>query len=48
MVGLLAGSIGLFFGLIVELSMPYSGAIHVSRESLDIVIANNHMEQLAK
>jgi hypothetical protein len=48
MTGLLAGSIGLFFGLIVELSTPYSGAIHVSRDSLNFVIANNHMEQMAK
>jgi hypothetical protein len=48
MTGLLAGSIGLFFGLIVELSTPYSGAIHVSRDSLNFVIANNHLEQLAK
>lgn len=48
MTGLLAGSIGLFFGLIVELSTPYSGAIHVSRDSLNLVIANNHMDQIAK
>jgi len=31
---LLAGSIGLFFGFVVELSTPYSGAIHVSRAAL--------------
>lgn len=48
MTALLAGSIGLFFGLIVELSSPYSGAIHVSRDALDLVIANNHMEQVTK
>lgn len=48
MTGLLAGSIGLFFGLIVELSTPYSGAIHVSKDSLNFVIANNHLEQMAK
>jgi H+/Cl- antiporter ClcA len=48
MTGLLAGSIGLFFGLVVELSTPYAGAIHVSRESLNFVIANNRMEQAAK
>jgi hypothetical protein len=45
---LLAGSIGLFFGLILELSTPYSGAIHVSRDSLNFVIANNHLETFAR
>lgn len=45
---LLSGSIGLFFGLILELSTPYSGAIHVSRDSLNFVIANNRLEEYAK
>jgi hypothetical protein len=48
MTALLAGSIGLFFGLIVELSTPYSGAIHVSRDALNLVISNNQMAQFAK
>lgn len=45
---LLAGSIGLFFGLIVELSTPYTGAIQVSRDSLRLVITNNHLADYAK
>jgi len=45
---LLAGSIGLFFGLIVELSTPYTGAIQVSRDSLKFVIVNNHLAEYAK
>ncbi len=48
MTALLAGSIGLFFGLIVELSTPYSGQIHVSRDALDFVITSNHLDRLAK
>jgi uncharacterized protein YacL len=48
MTALLAGSIGLFFGLVVELSTPYSGPIHVSRDSFDLVISNNHMMQFSK
>jgi hypothetical protein len=44
---LLAGSIGLFFGLILELSTPYSGALQVSRDALTFVIANNHLEDYA-
>ncbi|HEV3091984.1 MAG TPA: hypothetical protein VGX91_11160 [Candidatus Cybelea sp.] len=40
---LLAASIGLFFGLVVELSTPYSGAIRVSPSAWDDVIANNHL-----
>jgi Protein of unknown function (DUF4239) len=48
MTALLAGSIGLFFGLTIELSTPYSGAIHVSRDAWDFVIASNHLERLAK
>lgn len=46
--GLLAGSIGLFFGLILELSTPYSGAIRVSPDAWDAVIANNHFAQVAR
>ncbi len=44
MTGLLAGSMGLFFGLVVELSTPYSGGIHVSPDAWTFVIANNHLE----
>lgn len=43
MTALVAGSIGLFFGLVVELSTPYSGAIHISRDAWTFVIANNHL-----
>ena len=48
MTALLAGMIGLFFGLIVELSTPYSGSIQVSRDSLSFVIDNNHLRDFAK
>lgn len=48
MTGLLAGSIGLFFGLVMELSTPYSGSIHVSRDSLTFVIDSNHLANFAK
>jgi Protein of unknown function (DUF4239) len=48
MTALLAGSIGLFFGLVVELSTPYSGAIQVSRDALKFVIENNRLEVFAR
>lgn len=48
MTGLLAGAIGLFFGLVIELSTPYYGAIHVSSDAWTYVIANNHLETFAK
>ena len=48
MTALLAGSIGLFLGVVLELSAPYSGAVHVSSDALDFVIANNHMAAFAK
>jgi hypothetical protein len=48
MTALLAGSIGLFFGLVIELSTPYSGSIHVSRDSLTFVIDSNHLTDFAK
>jgi hypothetical protein len=48
MTALLAGSIGLFFGLVVELSTPYSGAIHVSRDAWTLVIENNHLADFAQ
>lgn len=48
MTGLLAGSIGLFFGLVIELSTPYSGSIHVSRDSLTFVIDSNHLAEFAR
>jgi hypothetical protein len=44
MTALLAGSMGLFFGLVVELSTPYSGGIHISADAWTFVIANNHLE----
>jgi len=43
MTALLAGSMGLFFGLVLELSTPYSGAIHISRDAWNVVIENNHL-----
>ncbi len=46
--GLLAASIGLFFGLIVELSTPYTGAIQVSRDALTSVITDNHLADFSK
>jgi hypothetical protein len=48
MTALLAGSIGLFFGLILELSTPYSGAIQVSRAAWSFVIANNRLEDFTR
>jgi hypothetical protein len=48
MTALLAGSIGLFFGLIIELSQPYSGGITVSRGEWDVVIAGNHLADYAR
>jgi hypothetical protein len=47
MTALLAGSIGLFFGLIIELSQPYSGGITVSRAAWSLVIAANHLADYA-
>ncbi|MGA8576925.1 MAG: hypothetical protein WB609_14730, partial [Candidatus Cybelea sp.] len=41
MTALLAGSMGLFFGLVLELSTPYSGAVHISRDAWTYVIENN-------
>jgi hypothetical protein len=43
MTALLAGSMGLFFGLVLELSTPYSGAIHISRDAWTYVIENNRL-----
>lgn len=48
MTALIAGCIGLFFGLILELSTPYSGAIQVSRDSLTFVIDNNRLREYAR
>lgn len=48
MTALLAGSIGLFFGLVVELSTPYSGAVHVSDDAWRYVSANNHFPDYAR
>lgn len=48
MTALIAGAIGLFFGLIVELSTPYSGAVQVSRDAWTFVIQNNHFTDVAK
>jgi uncharacterized protein YacL len=48
MTALMAGSIGLFFGLVVELSTPYSGAIRVSYDAWNDIIANNHFEQIVR
>jgi hypothetical protein len=48
MTALIAGAIGLFFGLIVELSTPYSGAVQVSRDAWTFVIQNNHFADVVK
>jgi hypothetical protein len=45
MTALLAGSIGLFFGLVIELSLPYSGAVEISRDAWNDVIAANHFDR---
>lgn len=44
MTALLTGSMGLFFGLVVELSTPYSGGIHISPDAWTFIIANNRLE----
>jgi hypothetical protein len=48
MTGLLAGSIGLFFGLVVVLSTPYSGPIQISRDAWTFVIESNHLADYAR
>jgi hypothetical protein len=48
MTALIAGSIGLQFGLIRQLSTSYQGAIRISPDAWTYVIENNHMEQLAE
>jgi hypothetical protein len=48
MTALLAGSIGLFFGLVVVLSTPYSGPVQVSRDAWNFVIDANHLRDYAK
>ena len=48
MTALLAGSMGLFFGLVLELSTPYSGAIHISRDAWTYIIDNNDLTKYAR
>jgi Na+/proline symporter len=48
MTALLAGSIGLFIGLVVVLSTPYTGPVQVSRDAWNFVIDVNHMRDHAK
>ncbi|HEX3672338.1 MAG TPA: hypothetical protein VHT92_11605 [Candidatus Cybelea sp.] len=48
MTALLAGSMGLFFGLVIELSTPYSGAIHISRDAWTYIIDNNDLTKYAR
>lgn len=48
MTALLAGSMGLFFGLVLELSTPYSGAIHISRDAWTYIIDNNNLTNYAR
>jgi hypothetical protein len=48
MTGLVAGSIGLFFGLIVVLSTPYSGPIQISGDAWTFVIDSNGLEHYAR
>ena len=45
---LLAGCIGLFFGLIVDLNSPYSGPIRVSTEAWNSIIQSDRLESIAK
>jgi Protein of unknown function (DUF4239) len=45
---LVAGSIGLFFGLVLELSTPYSGSMHISSDAWTFVIGNNRLRDFAK
>ncbi|MEO9264069.1 MAG: hypothetical protein ABI282_08225 [Candidatus Baltobacteraceae bacterium] len=48
MTALVAGSIGLFFGLITQLSTPYSGMIRVTPEAWTYIIDVNHLREIAK
>ncbi len=48
MTALLTGSMGLFFGLVIELSTPYSGAIHISRDAWTYIIENNELTKYAR
>jgi len=48
MTALVAATIGLFFGLVVQLSAPYSAGMHVSHESWNYIIVNNQLESFAK
>ncbi|HVN70344.1 MAG TPA: hypothetical protein VMU38_11935 [Candidatus Binatia bacterium] len=48
MTALVAGAIGLFLGLVVELSTPYAGTFTVSRDAWTFVIENNQLEKFAK
>lgn len=48
MTALVAASIGLFFGLVVELNTPYSGFISVSHDAWRYVIENNRLETFAR
>lgn len=45
---LVSGSIGLFFGLVLELSTPYSGAMHISSDAWTFIIENNRLRDFAK
>jgi hypothetical protein len=48
MTAIVAGCIGLLFGVAVEFSKPYSGALRVSPDAWTYVIDNNHFEQIVK
>jgi len=48
MTGIMAGMLGLYFGLIVALNSPYSGAIRVSPEAWTSLIENARLDELAK
>ncbi len=46
MTALVAGCIGLLFGVVVEFSAPYAGSLRVSSGAWTYIIDNNHFESL--
>jgi hypothetical protein len=47
MTAVVAGCIGLLFGVAVEFSAPYSGALRVSHDAWTYIIDSNHFESIA-
>lgn len=48
MTAIVAGCIGLLFGVVIEFSSPFSGALRVSPETWTYIIDNNHYESLVQ